>query len=61
MPRKIIPKECGCGCGGMTKGGTFLPGHDQKTVSAIIEKVGSIKELRRLVESTLCCELKVKL
>lgn len=24
------PKECKCGCGGMTKGGTFLPGHDAK-------------------------------
>ena len=24
------PKKCGCGCGGMTKGGQFLPGHDAK-------------------------------
>lgn len=24
------PKECGCGCGEMTKGGRFLPGHDRR-------------------------------
>lgn len=24
------PQECGCGCGGMTKGGRFLPGHDAR-------------------------------
>lgn len=24
------PKECLCGCGGMTKGGRFLPGHDAR-------------------------------
>lgn len=24
------PKECKCGCGGMTKGGMFLPGHDAR-------------------------------
>jgi len=24
------PKQCTCGCGGMTKGGSFLPGHDAR-------------------------------
>ena len=24
------PRECRCGCGGETKGGTFLPGHDRR-------------------------------
>lgn len=24
------PQPCGCGCGGMTKGGRFLPGHDAR-------------------------------
>lgn len=24
------PQACGCGCGGMTKGGRFLPGHDAR-------------------------------
>lgn len=29
--RKVAePKECTCGCGGFTKGGRFLPGHDAK-------------------------------
>ena len=28
------PQECKCGCGGMTKGGTWLPGHDAKWASA---------------------------
>ena len=29
-----IPKECACGCGDMTKGGTWIPGHDAKAKSA---------------------------
>lgn len=28
MRKPKPPKECGCGCGEMTKGGEFLPGHD---------------------------------
>lgn len=24
------PQECQCGCGGMTRGGKFLPGHDAR-------------------------------
>jgi hypothetical protein len=28
-----VPKECLCGCGGMTKGGRFRPGHDAKYYS----------------------------
>jgi hypothetical protein len=27
---KREPQSCGCGCGGMTKGGRFLPGHDAR-------------------------------
>ena len=27
---KREPQACGCGCGGMTKGGRFLPGHDAR-------------------------------
>lgn len=35
-PRKAKePRECTCGCGGMTKGGRFLPGHDAKYHSAL--------------------------
>lgn len=29
------PKDCECGCGGQTKGGRFLPGHDAKYHSAL--------------------------
>ncbi len=27
---KSDPKPCGCGCGEMTRGGDFLPGHDAR-------------------------------
>lgn len=27
---KKEPRQCLCGCGGMTKGGRFLPGHDAR-------------------------------
>ena len=27
---KAEPKECGCGCGELTRGGDFLPGHDAR-------------------------------
>ncbi len=30
------PRLCACGCGGMTKGGAFLPGHDSQLLSAFI-------------------------
>lgn len=32
------PKECACGCGGMTSGGTWLPGHDAKHKSKLITR-----------------------
>ena len=53
MPRKRIQKSCACRCGQITAGGHFLPGHDTKTLSAIIEAVGGIIALRKLVEKTL--------
>ena len=59
MPRKLTSKQCGCGCGGQTKGGIFLPGHDSKLLSAIIEKTGGLLELKGLVEKTLKCKIKV--
>ncbi len=35
-PRPVRePKACLCGCGGMTKGGTFLPGHDARYHAAL--------------------------
>ena len=61
MPRKIVPKQCACGCCSMTKGGDYLPGHDAKTLSAIIENVGGVKQLRQLVEGVLKQQIEVKL
>ena len=34
--RKVEPRECGCGCGAMTKGGGFVIGHDMKKKSALL-------------------------
>jgi hypothetical protein len=33
---KINAPECLCGCGGRTKGGRFLPGHDAKLKKALV-------------------------
>lgn len=35
QPTKTKP-ECECGCGGATKGGRFLPGHDAKLKKALV-------------------------
>lgn len=51
MPRKRTHKPCACRCGETTAGGHFLPGHDTKTLSAIVELVGGIVALRNLVEN----------
>ena len=61
MPRKIVPKPCACGCGGITRGGAFLPGHDAKTLSAIIETTGGTSNLKKLVERALNRQIVVKL
>jgi len=45
----------------MTKGGLYLPGHDQKLRAAIENKVGGLQELKALVEKTLRCRIKVLL
>lgn len=34
-PKAKAPRDCQCGCGGQTKGGRFLPGHDAKLKSAL--------------------------
>lgn len=49
-PRKIDPKPCACGCGGMAKTGEYMPGHDQKLRSAIEREVGGLANLRSIVE-----------
>jgi hypothetical protein len=53
MPRKIDPKSCACGCGGETRGGDFMPGHDQRLRAAIEERVGGLLNLKRIVEESL--------
>ena len=53
MPRKIRPRKCACGCGAMTRGGDFRPGHDARTLSAVISSVGGVAALRKLVETVL--------
>jgi hypothetical protein len=45
----------------MTKGGWYLPGHDQKLRAAIEEETGGLLELKALIEKTLNCSIKVKL
>ena len=60
MPRKIIPKPCNCNCGGTTKGGEWLPGHDQRLRAAIEGKAGGLVNLKKLVEKSLRCRIKVR-
>ena len=52
MPRKLTPRACACGCQQMTKGGTFIPGHDTKVYRAILQHIdGDIIDLKELVEA----------
>lgn len=50
MPRKRRSKVCGCGCGSVTRGGDFKPGHDTKVYSAIVEEFGGVLNLKKAVE-----------
>ena len=59
MPRKRTPKSCACGCGTETRGGDFRPGHDARTLSAIVDQAGGIKRLKMLVERCLGIPIKV--
>jgi hypothetical protein len=36
---KNAPRECGCGCGNLTSGGTFVPGHDAKLRSRLLREI----------------------
>ena len=45
----------------MTKGGDYLPGHDAKTLPAILEHVGGVKQLQQLVEGLLNQQIEVNL
>jgi hypothetical protein len=37
MAKQTAPR-CECGCGGTTRGGRFLPGHDAKLKSQLLAK-----------------------
>ncbi|WP_435659689.1 hypothetical protein [Leisingera caerulea] len=45
--------NCICGCEQPTKGGKFLPGHDQKLRAAIEKQVGGLEVLREIAEAHL--------
>ncbi len=53
MPRKKRPQPCGCRCGGLTAGGQYLPGHDQRLYGAICDEVGGLAGLLDIVEAHL--------
>lgn len=36
MPKTKTPQKCECGCGGMTKGGSYIAGHDARHKSALV-------------------------
>jgi hypothetical protein len=43
--------NCKCGCGERTSGGNFLPGHDQKLRTMLVDEVGGLFALQELVQS----------
>jgi len=42
--------SCECGCGRITLGGKFVPGHDQKLRARLEADVGGILNLREMVD-----------
>ncbi len=52
MARKFRPKLklCDCGCGGYPRGADCMPGHDVRIYSALVGHVGSLRNLREVVE-----------
>jgi len=52
MARRIKAKLklCDCGCGGYPRGADFMLGHDVRFYSAIIGHVGSLRNLKEVVE-----------
>jgi hypothetical protein len=50
--RKLTAPICMCGCGGQTKGGRFLPGHDAKLKKALVAdaRAGKKRAINKLVK-----------
>ena len=43
-------KLCDCGCGGYPRGDDYMPGHDVQIYSTLVGHVGSLQNLREVVE-----------
>lgn len=50
---QMSKQECMCGCGELTKGGKFCPGHDQKLRQKMEAAVGGLESLLVIVERHL--------
>jgi hypothetical protein len=37
------PRPCACGCGEMTKGGVFRPGHDARVAYRLLQLVAGLR------------------
>jgi hypothetical protein len=46
-----MPRECACGCGEQTAGGTFRPGHDSQLRASAERRAGGVIRLARLVDA----------
>ncbi len=56
LQRTPNSRECACGCGGMTRGGRYSPGHDSRHLTRLVREVraGAMttdRALRSLVDS----------
>ena len=45
--------QCLCGCEQETRGGKFMPGHDQVLRSQLERKVGGLEALSQLVDAAV--------
>ena len=48
--RRSKLKLCDCGCGGYPRGGDYMPGHEMHILRALVDHVGSVRNLREVVE-----------
>ncbi len=51
MRQRLKPKKCNCGCGGFSKGGNFIRGHDSQLLSKILQKHKGISGLKSYLDS----------
>ena len=48
--RRTNLKLCDCGCGGYPRGGDYMPGHEMNVFRALVDHVGSVRNLCEVVE-----------